>query len=640
MKKFLSLILSIALVFSLCVPAVAVEELDPPLYEEYGYASMEEMITEWEITEEEYWSMVEDERFYDNWKYNEATGDMDPAVWEHEGYSSKEEYLSDWGLTEEEYDEIVTDYRVSYDWHYDEATGDFDPPLWRGYGFESKKDMLKEWEITEEEYYEQVENERVWKEQESWTDEQWDAYFEEQLKAEKEAMGLVYDINVMYNNQPLSFTDAVPEITNDRVMVPLRAVMENMGADVQYDDAKRTAVITCGDTQLTFVLGSDSFTITTGGVSENVTLDSTPYIKDGRVFVPIRFVAESLGYDVLWSNYYRTGVYLDKETIVSQLNENFTVLNGVLKMGSGMDLTKNYKGNVDMDLKITAFDSIAGDQTFTVGLDAVVIENQTSASMTMEFDIATIIDLLKAMAAQQGEDMEDPDLKLVFDMLKALNDDSVDMIIDLDKGVYYMRGSFLALMGKEAGVDMDDNTWIELDMAAMTGVDFADIMAEAQALAENMTMGDLLYYIYTIYTAEGSFDPVSAYDYMLSDIYGLEMLNDSAFKKSGSGYKYKYDIGDLIGVDGLDVNANITMKDGVASRVVAGVDFASDEFTMNFDLDTTAMEAKMSGKVHVKNTMNVEFTLTSTVAETSEAVLTAPPAGAKIIPYEDIADIA
>ena len=57
MSKLLSLALSLALTLSLALPAFAFEDTDPPLWEQWGYTSLEEMLADgW--TEEEYYEMA------------------------------------------------------------------------------------------------------------------------------------------------------------------------------------------------------------------------------------------------------------------------------------------------------------------------------------------------------------------------------------------------------------------------------------------------------------------------------------------------------------------------------------------------------------------------------------------------------
>ena len=45
-SKLLSLILSLALTLSLSLPAFALEDTDPPLWQQMGYTSLEELLAE------------------------------------------------------------------------------------------------------------------------------------------------------------------------------------------------------------------------------------------------------------------------------------------------------------------------------------------------------------------------------------------------------------------------------------------------------------------------------------------------------------------------------------------------------------------------------------------------------------------
>ena len=60
-----------------------------------------------------------------------------------------------------------------------------------------------------------------------------------------------------------------------------------------------------------------------------VTTDSKPYIEDSRTLVPIRFVAEALGYDVEWIDSTRT-VILSKgpEKIIMVIGSKSATHNG------------------------------------------------------------------------------------------------------------------------------------------------------------------------------------------------------------------------------------------------------------------------------------------------------------------------
>ena len=53
-KRALSWMLTLALACVLAVPAFAYEDTDPPQWEQYGYSSLEDMLRDYGMTEEEY----------------------------------------------------------------------------------------------------------------------------------------------------------------------------------------------------------------------------------------------------------------------------------------------------------------------------------------------------------------------------------------------------------------------------------------------------------------------------------------------------------------------------------------------------------------------------------------------------------
>jgi len=87
-------------------------------------------------------------------------------------------------------------------------------------------------------------------------------------------------------------TDAAPELKNNRMMVPLRVISEHLGARVLWTG--KEAVLANGDKTITLRLSSDTAEVN----GEKVRLDAEPYVKSGRVMVPLRFVAEMFDCDV------------------------------------------------------------------------------------------------------------------------------------------------------------------------------------------------------------------------------------------------------------------------------------------------------------------------------------------------------
>ena len=91
--------------------------------------------------------------------------------------------------------------------------------------------------------------------------------------------------------------DVEPQVINGRIMVPIRAIFEAMGAQVTWDNATSTAVCTKGDTIVKMTVGSKEMYIG----SELLTMDVSPAVIDGRTLAPARYVAEAFGANVQWN---------------------------------------------------------------------------------------------------------------------------------------------------------------------------------------------------------------------------------------------------------------------------------------------------------------------------------------------------
>ncbi len=102
-------------------------------------------------------------------------------------------------------------------------------------------------------------------------------------------------LKVAVNGERLDF-DVNPVKIDDRVLVPMRGIFEHLGAQIAWDDASQTVTGTLGEKTVVLPIGSDSATVN-GSV---VALDVPAQLVDGRTMVPVRFISESLGAEVLW----------------------------------------------------------------------------------------------------------------------------------------------------------------------------------------------------------------------------------------------------------------------------------------------------------------------------------------------------
>ena len=108
-------------------------------------------------------------------------------------------------------------------------------------------------------------------------------------------------INVFLNDVPLTF-DVPPQIMDGRTLVPLRAIFEALGAEVDWNSATQTVIANRANTEIILTIGDSSPTIN----GQVVSIDQPGVIIDGRTLVPLRFVGEALGADVNWDQNTRT----------------------------------------------------------------------------------------------------------------------------------------------------------------------------------------------------------------------------------------------------------------------------------------------------------------------------------------------
>lgn len=92
-------------------------------------------------------------------------------------------------------------------------------------------------------------------------------------------------------------TDVAPQIVNNRMLVPIRAVSEASKAEVTYKASTKQVLITTETEQFAYKVNQK----TAWDNGKKHTLDASPIVKEGRVLVPIRSVSELLGYQVKYN---------------------------------------------------------------------------------------------------------------------------------------------------------------------------------------------------------------------------------------------------------------------------------------------------------------------------------------------------
>ena len=101
------------------------------------------------------------------------------------------------------------------------------------------------------------------------------------------------------DQQQVKEMDAAPFIENDRTYVPVRYLAYALGVtdkDISWDEKTATVKLTMGDVTVTLIIGD-----TNGYINGRTkSIGAAPLLRNGRTYLPARFVAEAFGYQVNW----------------------------------------------------------------------------------------------------------------------------------------------------------------------------------------------------------------------------------------------------------------------------------------------------------------------------------------------------
>ena len=181
------------------------------------------------------------------------------------------------------------------------------------------------------------------------------------LAAPAAAAGKDDGVKVQVNGRLVDFPDAAPEVVDGRTMVPLRAVLEALGAEVDYDAASQTTRAKLGGVSLSHAVGTDKIDISGG---QALTMDTVSYVRRGSAMVPVRFFSQALGYEVYWDGGSRTAVVIDKKAAIAGIDKNFTISN-TFRANQAADLSDGLEMDVKFSGSDRLLDSITGDRPFS-----------------------------------------------------------------------------------------------------------------------------------------------------------------------------------------------------------------------------------------------------------------------------------
>lgn len=113
----------------------------------------------------------------------------------------------------------------------------------------------------------------------------WDFYLEQR------------NMITVYLDGGVVLMDTLPQVKDQRTMVPIRAVAEALGADVEWVAEAGQVVMTRAGSTVVMALGSTIAMVDGAPIK----MDVAPYAEAGRTYIPARYVAEFFGQMVSWN---------------------------------------------------------------------------------------------------------------------------------------------------------------------------------------------------------------------------------------------------------------------------------------------------------------------------------------------------
>ncbi len=109
----------------------------------------------------------------------------------------------------------------------------------------------------------------------------------------KEEITLVVDGNLVNAKEK-------PFIEGDRTLVPIRVISENLGYKVDWNSKNKSVKVSKDNESVVLKVDDKNVELRHGNVISDVYIDVSPKIVNNRVYVPVRFIAETYGEKISW----------------------------------------------------------------------------------------------------------------------------------------------------------------------------------------------------------------------------------------------------------------------------------------------------------------------------------------------------
>jgi len=106
------------------------------------------------------------------------------------------------------------------------------------------------------------------------------------------------------------------KILNGRTYGPIRAIGEELEAKVNWDNKTKTVTIIKDYKTITLKTGLKTLTVN----GRKISMDATPYLSNGTIYLPMKYIGEALGEDIRWDKERQLAIFGDEMTETTEDN--------------------------------------------------------------------------------------------------------------------------------------------------------------------------------------------------------------------------------------------------------------------------------------------------------------------------------
>lgn len=413
------------------------------------------------------------------------------------------------------------------------------------------------------------------------------------------------DFSLVVNGEPVSFTDALPQLKDDRSFLPMAATFQALGygeGDISWDNDARAVTAKKDGVTLLLTIGKQEIKVTGPEGEKIIPTDVAPYIDPAsdRTYIPVGLVADALDYNVGWDGSTATVMIDDVDAILAANTATYEWMDRYMEYGrkytqDACQVTGGYQ--MELTAESAAEDGTPEEGRFTWEGGYTMLQSQKALQFETDMAFST------SMPGQEA----------------ALDVDAA-MRMDLETGKLYLQSKALSgMLGAE-----DPDSWYLLDLKnTMDGLYGSGYYQELMALAyqENAGFSEALALLLREIT------PVSP-DMTTKDMLQLynQLFSDQAFQKSGSSYVSS------LQWEGMDLTLTLFTNGGSQVSGYAMELSANDPSGLSMTMTASMKNDKMEMNMELHGMgMDMTMTMDGAYRRTSAKPAGAPPTGAEVV---------